>query len=183
MTSAFSWQISISLSPGSFCTPRPNLPVTLGISWCPTFAFQSPITGVGVTNSLTMVVQTVKNPPSMGETWVWSLCWEDPLEEIRAPHSNILAWRIPSDWDVWAGYSPGDCKSQTRMSDWTTTQWCIWNILLIEIIGVNLKNILRERSQSCTSTFQITILQNSKKDVLFFIGDWIQKQEVKRYLE
>ena len=32
----------VSLSPASFCTPRPNLPVTPGISWLPTFAFQSP---------------------------------------------------------------------------------------------------------------------------------------------
>ena len=29
--------------PTSFCTPRKNLPVTLGISWLPTFAFQSPV--------------------------------------------------------------------------------------------------------------------------------------------
>ena len=31
----------VSLCPVLFCTPRPNLPVTLGISWLPTFAFQS----------------------------------------------------------------------------------------------------------------------------------------------
>ena len=43
MTSAFSWQNSFSLCPASFCTPRPNLPVTPSISWLPTFAFQSPI--------------------------------------------------------------------------------------------------------------------------------------------
>ena len=43
MTSAFSWQNSINLCPASFCTPKPNLPVTLGISWLPTFAFQSPM--------------------------------------------------------------------------------------------------------------------------------------------
>ena len=36
MTSAFSWQISVSLCPASFCTPRPNFPVTNGISWLPT---------------------------------------------------------------------------------------------------------------------------------------------------
>ena len=42
MTNAFSWQNSVSLWP-SFCTPRPNLPVTPGISWLPTFAFHSPI--------------------------------------------------------------------------------------------------------------------------------------------
>ena len=42
MTSVFSWQNSISLCPASFCIPRPNLPVTPGISFLPTFAFQSP---------------------------------------------------------------------------------------------------------------------------------------------
>ena len=41
MTSAFSWQNSTSLYPASFCTTRPNLPVTLGVSWLPIFAFQS----------------------------------------------------------------------------------------------------------------------------------------------
>ena len=41
--SAFSWQNSISLCPASFRIPRPNLPVTPGDSWLPTFAFQSPI--------------------------------------------------------------------------------------------------------------------------------------------
>ena len=32
MTSAFSWQNSINLCPASFCTPRPNLPLTPGVS-------------------------------------------------------------------------------------------------------------------------------------------------------
>ena len=43
MTSAFSWQNSISLCPASFHIPRPNLPVTPGVSWLPTFVFQSPV--------------------------------------------------------------------------------------------------------------------------------------------
>ena len=43
MPSAFSWQNSISLCPASFRIPRPNLPITPGVSWPPTFAFQSPI--------------------------------------------------------------------------------------------------------------------------------------------
>ena len=38
-----SWQNSISLCPASFRIPRPNLPVTPGVSSLPTFAFQSPI--------------------------------------------------------------------------------------------------------------------------------------------
>ena len=42
-----------------------------------------------------LVVQMVKNPPTMWKTWVRSLDWEDPLEEGMATHSNILSWRIP----------------------------------------------------------------------------------------
>ena len=38
--------------------------------------------------------QLVTNPPAMQETLVQSLGWEDPLEEGRATHSSILAWRI-----------------------------------------------------------------------------------------
>ena len=41
------------------------------------------------------VAQLVKNPLAMRETWVRSLCWEDPLEKGKAAHSSILAWRIP----------------------------------------------------------------------------------------
>ena len=40
MTSVFSWQNSVSLCPGSFCTPKLNLFVILGIPWLPAFAFQ-----------------------------------------------------------------------------------------------------------------------------------------------
>ena len=44
------------------------------------------------------VAQLVKNLPAVWETWVQSLCWEDPLEKGKAAHSSILAWRIP--WTV-----------------------------------------------------------------------------------
>ena len=42
-----------------------------------------------------LVAQIVKNPPTIQETWVRSLGWEDPLEEGMATHSSIFAWRIP----------------------------------------------------------------------------------------
>ena len=42
-----------------------------------------------------LVTQMIKNLPAMVETWVWTLNWEDPLEESMATHSSILAWRIP----------------------------------------------------------------------------------------
>ena len=31
----------------------------------------------------------------MEEVWVWSLGWDNPLEEGMATHSSILAWGIP----------------------------------------------------------------------------------------
>ena len=42
-----------------------------------------------------LLAQLIKNPPATWETWVRSLGWEDPLEEGKATHSSILAWRIP----------------------------------------------------------------------------------------
>ena len=38
-----------------------------------------------------LVVQMVKNPPAMQETWVQSLGWEDPLEEGMTARSSILS--------------------------------------------------------------------------------------------
>ena len=50
----------------------------------------------------------------MQETWIQSLCQEDPLEKEMATHSNILAYET-----LWTrvGYSLWGCKSQTQFSD------------------------------------------------------------------
>ena len=42
-----------------------------------------------------LMAQRLKCLPSMWETWVQSLGWEDPLEKEMATHSSILAWGIP----------------------------------------------------------------------------------------
>ena len=54
-----------------------------------------------------------KESPAMREAWVPSPGWEDPLEKGRAPHSSILAWRIP--WLL--------AKSQTRLRDFRGQKW------------------------------------------------------------
>ena len=36
-----------------------------------------------------------KHLPTMWETQVQSLGWEDPLEKEMATHSSTLAWKIP----------------------------------------------------------------------------------------
>ena len=42
-----------------------------------------------------LVIQLVKNPLAMWQTWARSLGCEDPLEKEKATHSSILAWRSP----------------------------------------------------------------------------------------
>ena len=46
-------------------------------------------------DGVSLVAQTVTRLPAMQETRVRSLGWEVPLKKGLAPHSNILAWRIP----------------------------------------------------------------------------------------
>ena len=58
-----------------------NFHSQLPLSWCIFMA--------------SLVAHTVKNPPAMRETWVWSLGWEDPLEKEMATQPSILApWTV-----------------------------------------------------------------------------------------
>ena len=66
------------------------------------------------------MAQTIKNPPTMQDTRVQSLGWEDPLEKAMAPHSSILAWRIPWTEGPWTTVH-GVAQSQTRLRDFTFT--------------------------------------------------------------
>ena len=69
--------------------------------------------------SASLVAPMVKNLPTMQETGVQSLGWEDPLEKGRATHSSILAWRIPKDRGAWRATVHGVATSQTRLSEHT----------------------------------------------------------------
>ena len=44
---------------------------------------------------MSLVVQTVKNPPAVREIRIPSLAQEDPLEKGMSTPSSVLAWRIP----------------------------------------------------------------------------------------
>ena len=59
---------------------------------------------------VSLVVQLVKNPLAMWETWVQSLGWEDPLEESMATHASTFAWRIPWTEDPGGPLSLGSQK-------------------------------------------------------------------------
>ena len=47
------------------------------------------------------------------ETQIQSLSWEDPLEEGKATHSNILAWKIPRDRGACSATIHGVTESDT----------------------------------------------------------------------
>ena len=66
------------------------------------------------------VTQTIKPLPTMRETWVQSLGWEDLLEKEMATHSSILAWKIPWTEEPGRLQSMGS-QSQTRLSDFPFT--------------------------------------------------------------
>ena len=87
--------------PGSESSPEEGIDYPLQYSWA------------------SLVAQMVKNLPAMRETWVWSLGWEDPLQEGMATHSSTLAWRIP--WTE----EPGRLQSmklQRVRHNWVTKQ-------------------------------------------------------------
>ena len=70
---------------------------------------RSPGEGIGYPRQYSWTslgAQMVKNPPAMGEAWIPSLGWEDPMEEDVENPSSIPAWRIPWTEEP-GGYSPG----------------------------------------------------------------------------
>ena len=87
MTSVFSWQSYLSLCPASFCTPRPNFPVTPCISWFPPFDFQSSIMkrvsflGVSLEHFVDLhraiqlqFLQHYWSGHRLGLPWYWMVC-------------------------------------------------------------------------------------------------------------
>ena len=98
LTSAFSWQKSISLCPASFCIPRPNLPVTPGISWLPTFAFQSPIMKRTsfLCKTSTSALLPMPKPLSVNHNRLWKI-----LQEMVIPdHLTCLLRNLYSDQEA-----------------------------------------------------------------------------------
>ena len=73
----------------------------------------------------------VKNPCANADTqemWVWSLGWEDPLEEEMATHSSIIAWRIP-----WTEEPGRVTKSDQRVTkSQTGLKWLSTHINTVE---------------------------------------------------
>ena len=72
-----------------------------------------PVISLEIRLNLFPVTQTVKNPPVMQESWVWSLGREDPLEKGSATHSVFWPGEFHGQRSL-ASYSPwGRTESDT----------------------------------------------------------------------
>ena len=81
------------------------------------------------------VTQMVKNLPAKPETQVQSLGQEEPLEKRMAPHSSVLAWRIP--WTEAPG-GPQPMGSQRVGQDWainTFPRECVLGLWGESLVG------------------------------------------------
>ena len=95
LTSGFSCQNSISLCPASFCTSRPNLPVTPGVSYfCVPF-------GLTVESSDKMWSTGKGN----GKPLQYS-CLENPMNSTKRQKDRTLIDELPKS--VGAQYATGD---------------------------------------------------------------------------
>ena len=128
-------------------------------SWIPGLG-SSPREGTGYPlqySWASLGAQMVKNPPAMPETWVLSLCWEDPLEEGMAAHSSIFARGIPwaqepdglqSIWPQRVGYDWATKHTQgLRLRAWVRLRSPGQLCLYVEIlVGHRENGCLHERS-------------------------------------
>ena len=112
--------VSLLMATGMLC----SIPNVSPLSICRLLFFQSfPIFMCLVASGASLVAQRVKHLSAMQETRVRSLGWEDPLEKQVAPHSSILAWKIP--WTAEPDRLPS-MGSQRVGHDWVTSLHFTW---------------------------------------------------------
>ena len=99
-----------------------------------------------------LVAQTVERLPTMRETRVRSLGWEDPLEKELATHSSTLAWKIP--WNE----EPGRLQSmgsQRVGHNWATSLHFKWTAVSLYLFEILISIILL--TPSCATLVILTV--------------------------
>ena len=96
-----------------------------------------------------LVAQTVRHLPTVQETRVQSLGWEDLLEKEMATQSSILAWKIPWMEEPGRLQSMGSQRVGTRLSDFTFT----FTSISFALGGSSKKRLLRFMSKNVFPMF------------------------------
>ena len=99
----------------------------------------------------------VKNPSAMQKMQVWSLGWEDPLEEGMVTHSSILSWESHGQRSL-MGYSHGVAKSQTGLKWLSTGQHTISShVPLVKASSILLWYILNTKLFTLLLNYQMPL--------------------------
>ena len=61
-----------------------------------------------------LVTQLVKSPPAVWETWVWTVCWEDPLEKGKVPTPVFWPGEFHGLYSPW-GLKESDTTEQLSL--------------------------------------------------------------------
>ena len=80
-----------------------------------------------------LVAQTVKRLPTMQETQVQSLGWEEPQEKEMVNPLQYSCLENSMDGGTWWATVPGVTKSQTRLRDFTHSLVCLRNLLSLTL--------------------------------------------------
>ena len=109
------------------------------------------------------MAQMVKCVPTVRETQVQSLGWEDLLEKETATHSSILAWKIPRQKSL-VGYSTWGCKEldTTEQLHFTTCTLCHLEpqpLVLIPLPTVFTTSRIASRTLMMTYCFSNSLLK------------------------
>ena len=90
--------------------------VNMSVSLNRLYVTQHLICKISLVSGLPSIAQLVNHLPAMQKTGVRFLGWEDPLERKWQPTPVFLPGE-PHGQRSLTGYSPGDRKSQTQLSD------------------------------------------------------------------
>ena len=135
-----------------------------------------------------LVAQMVKNSPATQETWIWSLVWEDPMEEGMEPTSLFLPGEPPwteklgrlqsmGSWRV--GHNWASSLSLFTFMHWRR-KWqlqcsCLENprdrgAWWVAVYGVSQSQTWLKRLSSSSSRLVIAFLPRSKRLLI----SWLQ---------